>query len=140
MYIKEIKSKIDSKTIHYVIQFNKEDLQTNERKNIISPENFLQLSIMKFPLGKTFKAHKHIYKDFSSEIIAQESWIVLKGQAKAIFYDIDGSFLQEEILNTLDCSITLQGGHNYEILEHDTIIYEYKTGPYLGIEKDKESI
>lgn len=36
-----------------------------------------------------------------------------------------------------DCSITLYGGHNYVSLEEHTLVYEYKTGPYLGQEKDK---
>ena len=30
--------------------------------------------------------------------------------------------------------------HTYEILEDNTLVYEYKTGPYLGIKKDKEFI
>ena len=33
--------------------------------------------------------------------------------------------------------MTFQGGHTYEILEDDTIVYEYKTGPYKGQENDK---
>ena len=32
------------------------------------------------------------------------------------------------------------GGHNYEILEDDTHVLEYKTGPYFGIEFDKKFI
>ena len=27
-----------------------------------------------------------------------------------------------------------------EVLEENTIFYEFKTGPYLGLEKDKEDI
>ena len=41
------------------------------------------------------------------------------------------------MLNVGDCSITLGGGHNYLILEHDTLVYEYKTGPYKGQKLDK---
>jgi hypothetical protein len=33
--------------------------------------------------------------------------------------------------------MTFRGGHNYEIQENGTIVYEYKTGPYKGIEADK---
>jgi hypothetical protein len=36
--------------------------------------------------------------------------------------------------------MTFRGGHNYYILEEDTIVYEYKTGPYLGQDLDKEFI
>ena len=32
------------------------------------------------------------------------------------------------------------GGHTYEILVDDTVVYEYKTGPYMGQAKDKEFI
>jgi hypothetical protein len=53
-------------------------------------------------------------------------------------YDIDGTLLETEIINKGDCSMTFEGGHTYEILEEDTIVYEYKTGPYLGIENDKK--
>ena len=42
-----------------------------------------------------------------------------------------------EILNVGDASFTLEGGHNYEILEDNTLVYEYKTGPYEGQEFDK---
>ena len=37
-------------------------------------------------------------------------------------------------------SFTLQGGHNYLILEDDTLVYEFKTGPYEGQEFDKKFI
>ena len=33
--------------------------------------------------------------------------------------------------------MTFEGGHNYEALENNTVVYEYKTGPYTGIENDK---
>ena len=34
----------------------------------------------------------------------------------------------------------IEGGHTYSILEDDTVIYEYKTGPYFGQTLDKEFI
>jgi len=41
------------------------------------------------------------------------------------------------VLKAGDASFTLGGGHNYLILEDDTIVYEYKTGPYEGQKNDK---
>ena len=61
------------------------------------------------------------------EVIAQESWVVLKGSVECHFYDTDGELLDKPVLNVGDCSITLGGGHNYLILEDDTLVYEYKT-------------
>ena len=63
--------------------------------------------------------------------------MVIKGSVKCFFYDLDDKLIQTEILNAGDCSITLSGGHNYEILEEETVVYEYKTGPYEGQIKDK---
>ena len=103
-------------------------------------DEFLQLATMKMPLGMTFKPHKHIYKDGPKEVIAQESWIVIEGKVKVILYDIDDTIIHEDVIFPGDCSITFKGGHNYEILEDDTIVYEYKTGPYQGIEMDKDFI
>jgi hypothetical protein len=48
--------------------------------------------------------------------------------------------LTTEILHVGDASFTLEGGHNYEILEDNTLVYEYKTGPYEGQEMDKKFI
>jgi len=52
-------------------------------------------------------------------------------------FDIDGTLLVEEIIYPGDCSMTFEGGHNYEALEDNTVVYEYKTGPYTGVENDK---
>ena len=88
--------------------------------------------------GKTFEPHKHITKDrHHPEQIAQESWVIIKGKVKCIFYDLDDTIISTPILEAGDASFTLYGGHTYEILEDDTIVYEYKTGPYEGIELDK---
>jgi hypothetical protein len=87
--------------------------------------------------GKTFKPHKHIWKNRTNNVIAQESWIVIKGSVKCIFYDTDDRIIATPTLYPGDASFTLEGGHNYEILEDDTLVYEYKTGPYEGQKLDK---
>ena len=106
------------------------------RNDVAPPEEFLQLATLKMKKGQTFKAHKHIELKKETNI-AQESWIVIKGSVKCLFYDLDDSIIAEPILYPGDCSMTFRGGHNYIILEEDTIVYEYKTGPYLGQEFDK---
>jgi len=137
--IEQIKSKITSETLHYIIRYS-DYKQGTQRQDVAPPENFLQLSLLNYDKGKTFKPHKHIYKKNDGLTIAQESWIVLRGSVRAIFYDLDDSIIKETILNNLDCSVTLKGGHNYEILEDNTLIYEYKSGPYKGQALDKEFI
>ena len=115
--------------------FRKSDI--NKSRTDISPESeYLQLSALRLHKGKTFRPHKHIiYEKITDR--AQESWVVIQGKVKAILYDIDDTIAKEVILGPGDISITFKGGHTYEILEDDTLVYEYKTGPYLGQEFDK---
>lgn len=123
--------------LHIVNRFTDIDA----RQDIIPESNFLQCSAFKLQQGKTFKPHFHIKKEKRfKEFIAQESWVVLKGKVKCIFYDIDNSIINTIVLEAGDASYTLYGGHNYEILENDTIVYEFKTGPYEGSLNDKEFI
>ncbi len=135
--MKKIFSNVDKEQLVHII-LRKEDVQS-ERLNVIEDHEFLQLAAMKLPAGKKFRPHKHVYCEKVSTI-TQESWVVIVGKVKAIFYDLDDKIIAEEILGPGDSSITLRGGHTYEILEDDTLVYEYKTGPYLGPDKDKEFI
>lgn len=125
------------KLLHIIIR--KEDMKPG-REDIVSEENFIQCSILNMSKGKTFKPHKHIWKERTRNVIAQESWIVIKGSVKCIFYDLDDNVIAEPILYEGDASFTLEGGHNYLILEDDTLVYEYKTGPYEGQRLDKTFI
>lgn len=138
--IEKYYSKIqEGKLLHIV--YRPDPLVTGKREDLIESQNFIQCSFLSMNKGKTFKPHKHITKERSyKEQIAQESWIVIKGSVKCIFYDLDDSILTTPILNAGDASFTLAAGHNYEILEDNTIVYEYKTGPYEGQKYDKEFI
>jgi cupin fold WbuC family metalloprotein len=131
-------SKVEpSKLLHIVVR--KEDILPG-RQDIISEDNFLQCSILNMEENKTFKPHKHIWKERTHNMIAQESWVVIQGKVKCFFYDLDDSMIEEIILNAGDASFTLEGGHNYLTLEDDTLVYEYKTGPYEGQINDKTFI
>ena len=133
--MEKIYSKVDpSKLLHLIVR--KEEI-TPGRQDIVPEENFIQCSILNMEKGKTFRPHKHIWKERTRNVIAQESWIVIQGSVKCIFYDIDNTIIAEPILYQGDASFTLEGGHNYLILEDNTLVYEYKTGPYEGHALDK---
>lgn len=130
----KIYSKVKPDTLlHLVYRLD----ETHERTDIVPENQFLQLASLKMQKGKIFRPHKHIWKSGEKEVIAQESWLVIQGSVKAMLYDLDDTILHVDVINKGDCSMTFQGGHNYEILEDDTIVYEYKTGPYKGQELDK---
>jgi hypothetical protein len=133
--MEKIYSNINRDKLLHVI-YRVEDFEG--RQDIIPEENFIQCATLKMDNGKTFPTHKHIKKSRSyDEKIAQESWVVIRGKVKCLFYDLDDTLLVTPILNPGDASFTLEGGHTYEILEDDTLVYEYKTGPYEGQKNDK---
>jgi cupin fold WbuC family metalloprotein len=136
--MEKIYSKVDpNKLLHIIVR--KEEI-TLGRQDIVSEEHFIQCSILNMEEGKTFRPHKHIWKERTRNVIAQESWIVIQGSVKCIFYDLDDTIIAEPILYPGDASFTLEGGHNYLILEDNTLVYEYKTGPYEGQTLDKTFI
>lgn len=132
-----IYSKVDPKLLLHII--NKQSMISAKRTDLVHSTEFLQVGCFTLNNGKTFKPHKHIPINRNTTI-TQESWVIIRGKIKAILYDIDDTIIHEEILESGDCSITLKGGHNYECLEDDTVVYEYKTGPYNGQEADKTFI
>lgn len=135
--MKKIYSKKNSnELLHLVTSVEEID---NPRLDLAPENEFLQLAILKMQKGKTFLPHKHI-KHEKVTTIAQESWFVYKGSVKCIFYDIDDTIIDEVILKEGGVSMTFRGGHNYKILEDNTVVLEYKTGPYLGQELDKTFI
>lgn len=135
--MEKIYSKVDGRLLHLI---NKKE-EIVGRSNIAPEQQFLQLASLGLPKGTTFKPHKHIWKSPGvDKTIAQESWVVITGQVKCIFYDIDDTLLGEWFLYPGDCSMTFEGGHTYEIMEEETLVYEYKTGPYTGVENDKRFI
>jgi cupin fold WbuC family metalloprotein len=134
----KIYSKVEEgKLLHIINRLS----EIEGRTEAVPEDNFIQCATLKMEKGKTFPPHKHITKDRRyPEQIAQESWVVIKGSVKCIFYDIDDTIIATPILQAGDASFTLYGGHTYEILEDDTIVYEYKTGPYEGQKLDKTFI
>lgn len=135
--MEKIYSKVEPGVLLHL--YNRKDDVHLVRQNLSPSEEYLQVACFTMPKGKTFKPHKHI-KQIKTTDIAQESWIVVQGTVRVFYYDLDDSIIKEVDLEPGDCTITFRGGHNYLALEDDTIIYEHKTGPYLGQELDKEFI
>jgi hypothetical protein len=133
--MEKIYSKVEPKKLLHIINRISE---IQGRTDVVDVDNFIQCATLRMENGKTFPPHKHIEKERSyTNQIAQESWVIIKGRVKCKFYDIDDTLIAEPILGPGDASFTLYGGHTYEILEDDTIVYEYKTGPYEGQALDK---
>jgi hypothetical protein len=123
-------------TLHMVIRGD----ETREDRVDVSPEcEGLQVACFSMPEGKTFRGHRHIHRPRTIPQ-TQETWIVISGSVRAMYYDVAGKHLGNHVLNAGDCSITFRGGHNYESLEDGSTVYEVKLGPFVGVEADKAYI
>ncbi len=135
--MKKIFSKHDPERLLAVI--NKKENITTERIDLAGAWEPLQGSAKKLNAGEKFKPHRH--NPLTREThVTQEAWIVLEGKIKITLYDLDDSLFFEEELHSGDCLLTFRGGHTFEVLENDTLLYEFKNGPYHGVEADKTLI
>lgn len=132
-----IYSAIEPTRILHIIN-RKRDVQQG-RVDLVDPDQFIQCATIRQLGGKTFLPHRHIMQVRHEVYIPQESWVVISGLIQVTYYDLDNSVIHTDVLEPGDCSITLQGGHNYKFMQ-DGIVYEFKTGPYTGQQHDKTMI
>ena len=102
-------------------------------------EDFIQVGTWNYNKGQKVKAHIHCFLNRLSKR-TQEMVYLKSGKMKSNIYDEKGDLLTSIILNAGDIIVYLAGGHDFEILENNTQIFEVKNGPYLGTEKDKKII
>lgn len=101
--------------------------------------DYLQVGSWRYEKGRKLPAHIHNY--VKREINrTQECIVVMAGSVKVILYDEDGEFLEEARVNSGEAMALFSGGHGYEIIDDDTIVFEIKNGPYSGPEKDRRRI
>jgi len=129
----EIFSKVNNELL---LTINRKSEITENRIDICSDDKYLQISTKKLNRNLSFKAHKHLPLQRTSDI-TQEAWIVLEGKIKASFYDLDNSLIYETDLIAGDCAVVFKAGHSFEVIYDNTILYEVKNGPYYGQQKDK---
>ena len=109
----KVYSRVDpGKLLHIINRYD----EIEGRTDVAPEDQFIQLATLRMEKDKTFRPHKHIWKPAAKlEVIAQESWVVIKGSVKVHMYDLDDSLIREEVINQGDCSMTFEGGHTYTI-------------------------
>lgn len=111
----------------------------NTRTDLSPDEEYIQVSGRKMSAGFAVPPHRHTRLERNTDL-TQEAWVILQGKVLATFYDLDDSFLCERVINPGDVVVFYRGGHALTVLEDDTIFYEFKSGPYFGLENDKVKI
>lgn len=108
------------------------------RTDLSEEAMFLQAALIQIPAEHSFRAHRHLERSRTfSNLKAQESWVVLRGEVYVSFFTNEGEFLAEEKLEAGDLSITFSGGHSYRTDGKESLVYEFKSGPYEGQTVDK---
>ena len=129
----KIYSRLDpTKLLHMIVREIPEG-----RTNLCPDEQFLQCAALRLPKGTTFRPHRHNWNVCREDRIAQESWFVHRGKVSVTFYDIDDTIINKFEVWEGETTFTFEAAHTYEILADDTVVMEYKTGRYLGVEHDK---
>lgn len=135
----KIFSRVDTNLLLHVV-YELQDLksQSDTRIDLSDFDEFLQVSTLKLEEGMKFRAHKHLHKktDFDS-FVAQESWVVITGVVTVSYFDIDDTILLEKEIGPGGLSLTFRGGHAYRIEKGDSLVIEFKSGPYRGQLADK---
>lgn len=135
--MKKFYSNVDESVLLYVT--NRREEINCQRQDLSPSTEYLQVSCKMLKKDDKFRPHKHLHIERKT-LTTHESWVILKGAIRATFYDIDDSVYSEEIMSSGDCIVSMSAGHSFEVLEDDTLLYEFKNGPYYGTEKDKEFI
>jgi hypothetical protein len=135
--MKRVYSKVD-KDLLVLSLIRKSDI-TYKRQDLSPDNEFLQVSAKKITTKDFFRAHKHLSCEKFADT-TQESWVILDGSVVAKVYDIDNSLLYEDVLYSGDCIVLFAGAHSLECMTDDTLLYEFKNGPYFGPDKDKKFI
>ncbi len=82
--------------------------------------------------GTVLPIHRHPH--------TAETYIVLRGIIKVLFYNDDRILTQEFMINPLEAvyGINIPAGqwHTLEVLESGTMIFEVKDGPYTPLEEE----
>ena len=130
-------SNIDLKVL--LLSISRRSNISSNRTDLCPETEFLQCSSKILDKGVSFKPHKHniLHRETTK---TQEAWVFLSGSVLAKFYDVDDSLYLETKLSAGDCAVVFNAGHSFEVLEDNTIIYEFKTGPYYGVDADKTFI
>jgi len=136
--IKKIYSKINPGLILSIIHLHESSsgsLTTTKRTEITDPSYFLQAGFFEIPANTDFKAHKHNHQERKTDQ-THEAILIFKGSAEISIYDTDNSFVEKVKLKEGDSTVIINGGHKLKTLS-ETLLFEFKNGPYMGPDKDK---
>lgn len=98
----------------------------------------LQYGISVLHDGERLARHSHKERERIPVHKTLEFFLCWQGRVIATIYDTDKSPIDRLALDAGKFLLTIDGGHEFEIMEEDTILIEVKNGAYVSDEADKE--
>jgi hypothetical protein len=107
-----------------------------DKTQFLTPDDFgQQVGMIVYGAGQSIRPHLHLpvvrHVHGTTECI-----VVRKGSCEIDIYNLNKEFLSTHTLYLGDIVLLLTGGHGFRMRE-DTVLFEVKQGPYLGLD-DKE--
>lgn len=97
-----------------------------------SLENPVQRLLNALEPGTIIPIHRHLHTD--------EVYILLTGSIRVMLYNDEKEIIDTFLLNPIEGNYGIQipagQWHGIEVLEHGSVIFEVKQGPYLPLSKD----
>ena len=108
----------------------------HHRTNLTEPDQIIQASLIKMTEFQSVSRHEHLPIERHTTGTA-EGWLVLNGSFEAEIFDIDQTSLGKYLLRKFDMILMFNGGHSLNATKKNSIMFEFKNGPFKGSDSDK---
>jgi hypothetical protein len=106
------------------------------RTNLTDPDKIIQSSLIKMIKFQSVSKHEHFPIERHTKGTG-EGWLILQGSFEAEIFDIDRVSLGKYFLKKFDMLIMFNGGHSLRATKKNSIMFEFKNGPFGGSDSDK---
>jgi hypothetical protein len=111
----------------------------SSRMDLTTSKSILQVAAI--PLPRDIRVFPHKHNPIVRETVGTaEAWVVISGKIMIEIYDLDETLVGSWTLDPGSLVATFMGGHGLTSLQSDTLVYEFKNGPYWGSDVDKVQI
>ena len=106
------------------------------RTNLTDPDKIIQSSLIKMIKFQSVPKHEHLPIERHTKGTG-EGWLILQGSFEAEIFDIDRVSIGKYSLKKFDMLIMFNGGHSLRSTKKNSIMFEFKNGPFIGSDSDK---
>jgi len=106
------------------------------RTNLTEPDQIIQASLIKLDRFQSVLSHEHLPIERYT-IGTGEGWLILNGSFEAEIFDLDRTSLGKFLLKKFDIILMFNGGHSLQAVKKNSVMFEFKNGPFKGSDSDK---